>query len=260
MLTPAISVISAVEGLGVVSAAFQPYIVWIALAILIGLFAIQRTRHGARRQNVRPGHAGLFRGDRGDGRESHPRPSAGHSGAQPGLHLGLLRCPSGLFVPVAGRGDLRGDRHEALYADMGHFGRKPITRRVAVPRRPGADAQLHGPGGNADRASGISSTIRSSTWSPPVADHPAAGHRDTGDDHRQPGGHLRRLLGHAAGGPARFHAADADHAHLVDRKRANLRARPSTGLLAAMVALLVVSSAARRRCSRPMGWRWSGRC
>ena len=42
--TPAISVISAVEGLGVVSDAFKPYIVWIALAILISLFAIQR--HG----------------------------------------------------------------------------------------------------------------------------------------------------------------------------------------------------------------------
>src|SRR5437763_2142497 len=37
MLTPAISVISAVEGLGVVSTAFQPYIVWIAIAILLGL-------------------------------------------------------------------------------------------------------------------------------------------------------------------------------------------------------------------------------
>src|SRR3954466_9835132 len=47
MLTPAISVISAVEGLGVVSASFQPYIVWIALAILTGLFAIQR--HGTDR-------------------------------------------------------------------------------------------------------------------------------------------------------------------------------------------------------------------
>src|SRR5256885_5410205 len=47
MLTPAISVISAVEGLGVVSAAFHPYIVWIALAILISLFAIQA--HGTER-------------------------------------------------------------------------------------------------------------------------------------------------------------------------------------------------------------------
>src|SRR5437763_12399031 len=47
MLTPAISVISAVEGLSVVSAAFQPYIVWIALAILISLFAIEA--HGMER-------------------------------------------------------------------------------------------------------------------------------------------------------------------------------------------------------------------
>src|SRR5690349_24315637 len=47
MLTPAISVISAVEGLGVVSVAFQPYVVWIALAILTGLFVIQR--HGTDR-------------------------------------------------------------------------------------------------------------------------------------------------------------------------------------------------------------------
>ncbi|MBV9527943.1 KUP/HAK/KT family potassium transporter, partial [Sphingomonas sp.] len=47
MLTPAISVISAVEGLGIVGSAFKPYIVWIALVILISLFAIQR--HGTDR-------------------------------------------------------------------------------------------------------------------------------------------------------------------------------------------------------------------
>ena len=41
MLTPAISVISAVEGLDVVSTRFHPFIVPIALVILIGLFVIQ---------------------------------------------------------------------------------------------------------------------------------------------------------------------------------------------------------------------------
>ncbi|HZV08789.1 MAG TPA: KUP/HAK/KT family potassium transporter, partial [Novosphingobium sp.] len=41
MLTPAISVISAVEGLDVVSTEFHPFIVPIALVILIGLFLIQ---------------------------------------------------------------------------------------------------------------------------------------------------------------------------------------------------------------------------
>src|SRR5688572_17225932 len=44
VLTPAISVLSAVEGLEVGTAAFKPYVVPIATAILVGLFLIQR--HG----------------------------------------------------------------------------------------------------------------------------------------------------------------------------------------------------------------------
>src|SRR5437868_8888809 len=44
VLTPAISVLSAVEGLEVGTAAFKPYVVPIATGILIALFAIQR--HG----------------------------------------------------------------------------------------------------------------------------------------------------------------------------------------------------------------------
>jgi KUP system potassium uptake protein len=47
MLTPAISVLSAVEGLGVVSHAFHPFILPISLAILVGLFVIQS--HGTER-------------------------------------------------------------------------------------------------------------------------------------------------------------------------------------------------------------------
>src|SRR3546814_8331525 len=41
MITPAMSVLSATEGLNYVNPGFQPYIVPIALAILIGLFALQ---------------------------------------------------------------------------------------------------------------------------------------------------------------------------------------------------------------------------
>src|SRR3954471_19936774 len=43
MITPAISVLSAVEGLITVQAGFEPYVVPIALVILVGLFAIQAT-------------------------------------------------------------------------------------------------------------------------------------------------------------------------------------------------------------------------
>jgi KUP system potassium uptake protein len=41
VITPAISVLSAVEGLKLVTPAFEPYVVYIASAILIGLFAVQ---------------------------------------------------------------------------------------------------------------------------------------------------------------------------------------------------------------------------
>src|SRR5207253_271792 len=41
MITPAISVLSAVEGLTTVQAGFEPFVIPIAVAILIGLFAIQ---------------------------------------------------------------------------------------------------------------------------------------------------------------------------------------------------------------------------
>jgi KUP system potassium uptake protein len=42
VLTPAISVLSAVEGLEIATIAFKPYVVPIAVGVLIGLFAMQR--------------------------------------------------------------------------------------------------------------------------------------------------------------------------------------------------------------------------
>src|SRR5947209_11908952 len=126
MLTPAISVISAVEGLGVVSAAFDPYIVWIALAILISLFAIQR--HGTERVGKLFGPIMLL---------------YFFSIATMGVHyiIGypqVLRALNptyiwGFFVehPLYSFLSLGAVIYavtgtEALYADMGHFGRKPI--------------------------------------------------------------------------------------------------------------------------------------
>ena len=47
MITPAITVLGAVEGLKVATPLFEPYVVPIAVAILIGVFAIQR--HGTHR-------------------------------------------------------------------------------------------------------------------------------------------------------------------------------------------------------------------
>jgi KUP system potassium uptake protein len=127
MITPAISVLSAVEGLTTVQSSFAPYVVPIALAILVGLFTIQATgtaRVGALFgpvmifyfltisvlgivhiapdpwiivETINPANAVRFFMD---------------DGLRAFLSLGSV------VLAVTGA--------EALYADMGHFGRKPI--------------------------------------------------------------------------------------------------------------------------------------
>jgi KUP system potassium uptake protein len=126
VITPAISVLGAVEGLQVAAPGLGRYVVWIALAILLGMFAVQR--HGTHKVGkafapvmtlwfvvlavlgvrqiianpqvlyaVNPLHAVRFF-------ISHGNTSF--------IALG------GVVLALTGA--------EALYADMGHFGKKPI--------------------------------------------------------------------------------------------------------------------------------------
>jgi KUP system potassium uptake protein len=127
MLTPAISVISAVEGLGVVSSAFHPWIVWIALAILLGLFAIQR--HGTEKVGRLFGPVMLvyFSAIAAMG-VYHIAQNPAVLGALNPLYMWTYFTAHPLFsffslgaIVYAVTGT------EALYADMGHFGRRPIT-------------------------------------------------------------------------------------------------------------------------------------
>ena len=127
MLTPAISVISAVEGLGVVSAAFQPYIVWIALTILISLFAIQR--HGTERVGKLFGPIMLIYFAAISAMGVYH--IAGHPQVLQALNPAYI-CAFFVAHPLYSFLSLGAVIYavtgtEALYADMGHFGRKPIT-------------------------------------------------------------------------------------------------------------------------------------
>jgi len=127
MLTPAISVISAVEGLGVVSADFQPYIVWIALTILISLFAIQR--HGTHRVGNMFGPVMLvyFAVIAAMGVNhilGHPQVVQALNPAY--IWRFFVAHPVYSFLSL-GAVVYAITGTEALYADMGHFGRKPIT-------------------------------------------------------------------------------------------------------------------------------------
>jgi KUP system potassium uptake protein len=126
IITPAVSVLSAVEGLEIATPVFTPFVIPITIAVLIGLFLIQRNGTGSVGrffgpltllwfislgflgfvsivQNpvilnmVNPYWAGLF--------------IANHPG-------GSFLTMSAVVLTITGG--------EALYADMGHFGRKPI--------------------------------------------------------------------------------------------------------------------------------------
>jgi KUP system potassium uptake protein len=126
MITPAISVLGAVEGLDVATHIFEPYIVPITLVILVGLFMIQS--RGTARVGLLFGPVMVVwfitiavLGVSWVAQE--PRvlaafnPLHGLSFFQRNGWHGFVVLGSVFLVVTGG---------EALYADMGHFGRKPI--------------------------------------------------------------------------------------------------------------------------------------
>jgi KUP system potassium uptake protein len=128
MITPAISVLSAVEGVEVVSPGLHEWIVPITLAILTALFAIQRFGTGVVGRAFGPVMGIWF------------TLLAVSGGAEVVKHPGILRAISptyavtflsehgGTAFIALGAVVLTVTGAEALYADMGHFGRPPIRR------------------------------------------------------------------------------------------------------------------------------------
>jgi KUP system potassium uptake protein len=132
IITPAISVLSAVEGLKVAAPAVSSLVVPIALTVLVVLFSIQRFGTGAVGQLFGPvmlvwftvlAVAGL-------------RQVIEHPGIlqalSPSYGVALLLHHGGGALVVLGAVVLAVTGAEALYADMGHFGRRPIRRAWAL--------------------------------------------------------------------------------------------------------------------------------
>jgi KUP system potassium uptake protein len=127
MITPAISVLSAVEGLTTVNAGLQPFVVPIALGILVGLFAIQA--RGTARVGAMFGPVMLI--------YFLTLAALGliHIMGRPSVILAMINPmnaaaffidqPMHAFLAM-GSVVLALTGAEALYADMGHFGRRPI--------------------------------------------------------------------------------------------------------------------------------------
>jgi len=126
MITPAMSVLSAVEGMSLVTPAFDPFVVPITIAIIVALFLIQRRGTGTVSAFFGPITAvwfltmavlGVFHigDDPSILRALNPAYAAGFLVANGFASLIVL---GSIFLAVTGA--------EALYADLGHFGKKPI--------------------------------------------------------------------------------------------------------------------------------------
>jgi len=126
MITPAMSVLSAVEGLKVIDPRFDEFVVPLTLAVLLTLFIFQYRGTAGVASLFAPvtaiwfvviGVMGLVHisDDFSIFSAFNPLHGAGMLFERPGLALLVF---GGVFLAVTGG--------EALYADMGHFGKQPI--------------------------------------------------------------------------------------------------------------------------------------
>ncbi|MEH3039386.1 MAG: potassium transporter Kup [Sphingomonas paucimobilis] len=127
MITPAVSVLSAVEGLATVNAGFDPFVIPIAVVIMIGLFWLQAVGTASVGRLFGPIMIAYFATlvflgvlnilERPDIFQALNPIWAVRFFAQDGI-MAFLALGS-VVLAVTGA--------EALYADMGHFGRRPIS-------------------------------------------------------------------------------------------------------------------------------------
>ena len=126
LITPALSVLSAVEGLKIVTPAFEPYVVPLAVLILFALFAVQSRGTASVARYFGPitlvwfvalAAAGCWHIAQNPAVLRAFDPTYGVAFVINHGLIGLLTLGA-VFLVVTGS--------EALYADLGHFGKKPI--------------------------------------------------------------------------------------------------------------------------------------
>jgi KUP system potassium uptake protein len=126
VITPAISVLSALEGVNVVTATLRPFVMPVAVVILLGLFAAQRFGTEKIGRAFGPVMMLWFIVIAGLGAASIARHPQVIAALDPRYAIEFMiregragfMVLGGVFLCITGG--------EALYADMGHFGRSPI--------------------------------------------------------------------------------------------------------------------------------------
>jgi len=128
MITPAISVLSAVEGVKVAAPSVSDLVVPITAAIIVGLFLVQRFGTGAVGRLFGPVMALWFSAIGAFGVHGIVDDPGILKALSPSYALGFLFGHFSVAFFSLAAVVLAVTGAEALYADMGHFGRRPITR------------------------------------------------------------------------------------------------------------------------------------
>jgi KUP system potassium uptake protein len=126
MITPAVSVLSAVEGIAVAAPTFSGWILPIAVAILVALFSIQRTGTARVGAMFGPIMLGYFAVIATLGTLSVIKTPEVLWALLPSYAVHFFVIDGFAAFLALGSVVLAVTGAEALYADMGHFGRKPI--------------------------------------------------------------------------------------------------------------------------------------
>ena len=215
LITPAISVLRAVEGLETAAPAVAPYVLTAdARACCSGSFGSSAagppvSAPSSARDAGLVRHLRAARGCRG---RPAPRRTRGD---QSGLRATVLFQIAGwqAFV-VLGAIVLAVTGAEALYADLGHFGRGPIRLAWLGLVFPALVLNYFGQGAAACCASRRRSRNPFYHLGPELAALASDRARDLGHGHRQPGGDLGRVLTDRPGDPARPPVAHDGPPHL----------------------------------------------
>lgn len=126
MITPAISVLSAVEGVSLIAPSFAPYVISVTVGIIVGLFLVQRKGTGGISRFFGPVMLAWFLLLAAMGLRHIMDGPAILAAFNPWYGISFLLQHGSAALPVLGSVFLAITGAEALYADMGHFGRRPI--------------------------------------------------------------------------------------------------------------------------------------
>ena len=126
VLTPAISVLSAVEGLEVGTSAFKPYVVPISVVVIVALFVLQSRGTAVVGRLFGPVMVVWFFALSAAGLHGIAQYPGVLAALNPMHALGFLSSHVVASFVVLGAVVLALTGAEALYADMGHFGKSPV--------------------------------------------------------------------------------------------------------------------------------------